>query len=30
LPVGIWVLIVLGKPEVKAGFAAMARSANEY
>lgn len=30
LPVGIWVLIVMGKPEVKAGFAAVARSASEY
>jgi hypothetical protein len=28
LPVGIWVLIVLGKPEVKAGFAAIARAAD--
>lgn len=30
LPVGIWVLIVMGKPEVKAGFAAVARGASEY
>jgi uncharacterized membrane protein YkgB len=26
LPVGIWVLIAMGKPEVKAGFAAVARA----
>ncbi len=26
LPVGIWVLIALGKPEVKAGFAAVAKA----
>lgn len=31
LPSGIWVLIVMGKPEVKAGFAAVARgSRSEY
>jgi hypothetical protein len=30
LPVGIWVLIVMGKPEVKAGFAAVAKGASEY
>lgn len=30
LPVGIWVLLVLGKPEVKAGFAAVAKGAGEY
>jgi len=26
IPVGIWVLIAMGKPEVKAGFAAVARA----
>jgi len=31
LPAGIWVMIVLGKPEVKAGFEAVARAArSEY
>jgi len=30
LPVGVWVLIVMSKAEVKAGFEAVARGASEY